>query len=155
MQASPNTVHLISMMHSPMLIGGKGLESRHRSGKLLILRFTPLGLRRLRLDTTRSSNISSNTISWSAVRCHGGNRVEEGQLAANNPHGMKKGQSVRILVCFQGRLVHQSADSKVSHNETVELLADKFRLLAAQDNYRAPQMGFQFVQGGFDLCHYQ
>ncbi|MGH8534511.1 MAG: hypothetical protein ACREV1_17795, partial [Gammaproteobacteria bacterium] len=56
-----NTVHLMILMASRMLIGGNGLVCRGRSGKLLILRFTPRGLRRLRLDTTRSWRISSST----------------------------------------------------------------------------------------------
>ena len=39
-----------------------GLLCRGRSGKLLIFRLTPRRLRRLRLDTTRSSRISSSTV---------------------------------------------------------------------------------------------
>ena len=48
-------------------------EPRRRRGKLLILRLTPRGLRRLRLDTARSSRISSNTASWNAALSPGGN----------------------------------------------------------------------------------
>ena len=51
---SRNTVHLIILMALQMSILGRGLTWRGRSGKLLILRLTPRGLRRLRLDTTRS-----------------------------------------------------------------------------------------------------
>jgi hypothetical protein len=58
---SPNTVHLTILMAFRMLIGGRGLMCRGRSGKLLILRLTPRGLRRLRLERTRSSRISSRT----------------------------------------------------------------------------------------------
>jgi hypothetical protein len=36
---------------------------------LLILRFTPRGLRRLRLEMTRSSRIPSSTRSWNALLC--------------------------------------------------------------------------------------
>ncbi len=58
-RASDNTVHLIILIALEILILGGGLRWRGRSGKLLILRLTPRGLRRLRLDTTRSSSISS------------------------------------------------------------------------------------------------
>ena len=46
-----------------MSTGGSGLFVRRRMGKLLILRLTPRGLRRLRLETTRSWRISSSTVS--------------------------------------------------------------------------------------------
>jgi hypothetical protein len=49
-----NTVHLMILMALRMSILGRGLAWRGRSGKLLILRLTPRGLRRLRLETTRS-----------------------------------------------------------------------------------------------------
>ena len=48
---SPDTVHLIILMALGILILGSGLRCRGRSGKLLILRLTLRGLRRLRLDT--------------------------------------------------------------------------------------------------------
>jgi hypothetical protein len=51
---SPNTVHLIILMALQMSILGRGLTWRGWSGKLLILRLTPQGLRRLRLEATRS-----------------------------------------------------------------------------------------------------
>jgi FkbM family methyltransferase len=51
---SSNTVHLRTLMIFLMSTGGSGLFVRRRSGKLLILRLTPRGLRRLRLETTRS-----------------------------------------------------------------------------------------------------
>jgi DNA-binding NtrC family response regulator len=49
-----NTVHLMILMALRMSILGRGLTWRGRSGKLLILRLRPRGLRRLRLETTRS-----------------------------------------------------------------------------------------------------
>ena len=49
-----NTVHLMILMALRISIFGRGLTWRGRSGKLLILRLTPRGLRRLRLETTRS-----------------------------------------------------------------------------------------------------
>ena len=61
MRASCNAVHLSILIAFRMLIRGRGLLCRGRRGKLLILRLTPRGLRRLRLDTTRSSSISSRT----------------------------------------------------------------------------------------------
>ena len=48
-------------MVSLIRIGSAGLTCLGRSGKLLILRFTPRGMRRWRRETTRSSRISSNT----------------------------------------------------------------------------------------------
>jgi len=58
---SSNTVHLRILMAIRMLIGGRGLTWRGRSGNPLILRLTPRQLRRLRLERTRSSRISSRT----------------------------------------------------------------------------------------------
>jgi len=61
---SLNTVYLSILTTFSGLIGGNGLLPRGRSGKLLIFRFTPRGLRRLRLETTRSCRISSSTFLW-------------------------------------------------------------------------------------------
>ena len=58
-----NTVHLMILIDLSMSTGGRGVAWRGRSGKLLILRLTPRGLRRLRLETTRSCRISSSTLS--------------------------------------------------------------------------------------------
>ena len=64
--SSPNTLHLkILMCFSISWMGGEMGWFRRR-GKLLIFRFTPRGLRRPRLETTRSSSISSSTASWNA-----------------------------------------------------------------------------------------
>jgi hypothetical protein len=63
---SPNTVYLSILIALSALIGGNGLMRRGRRGKLLIFRFTPRGWRRLRLETTRSSRISSSTFLWNA-----------------------------------------------------------------------------------------
>jgi hypothetical protein len=60
---NPNTVHLMIAMHPLKSIGAEGLEPRGRNGKLLILRLTPRGHLRLRLDTTRSCRISSSNAS--------------------------------------------------------------------------------------------
>jgi len=60
---SPNTVHFSTLIAFLMSIGGSGLSVRRRNGKLLILRLTPRGLRRLRLEETSSSRISSSTAS--------------------------------------------------------------------------------------------
>ena len=62
--AKRNTVYLRTLTAFSGLIGGNGLIPRGRSGKLLIFRFTPRGLRRLRLETTRSCRISSSTFLW-------------------------------------------------------------------------------------------
>ena len=47
--------------------------------------------------------------------------------------------------------MHQIADGKVRHHQAVELLAHQIGRSAAQDNPRAPQVGFQFVQRGLDF----
>jgi hypothetical protein len=64
--ARANTVYLSILIALSALIGGNGLMRRGRRGKLLIFRFTPRGWRRLRLETTRSSRISSSTFLWNA-----------------------------------------------------------------------------------------
>ena len=73
-----------------MLIGGGGLSARRRSGKQLILRLTPRGLRRFRLETTRSCRISSSTFSWKAFLCRGGNSGEEGEFATDDADGVQE-----------------------------------------------------------------
>jgi len=55
-----------------MLMAGRGLVWRGRSGKLLIFRSTPRGLRGLRLETTRPCRISSSALLWNALLCRGG-----------------------------------------------------------------------------------
>jgi len=60
---NPNTVHLRMLMHFAMLTYLVCSRCLGRSGYLLILRFTPREFHRLRLDTTRSSRISSR-IAW-------------------------------------------------------------------------------------------
>jgi len=57
------TLHLTILMAWQMSMGDSRLGPRGRSGKLLILRLTPRGLRRLRLEATISSRSSSNTAS--------------------------------------------------------------------------------------------
>ena len=57
-----NTVHLRMRMHFAMLRHLPGTWCLGRNGYLLILRFTPRGFHRLRLETTRSSSISSRIV---------------------------------------------------------------------------------------------
>jgi hypothetical protein len=71
-------------------MGGSGLQPRVRSGKLLILRLTPRGLRRLRLETAISSRSSSSTALWNCFRSRGGNSAEDCHLAADNTHSVEK-----------------------------------------------------------------
>ncbi len=61
MRPKRNTVHLMILIVVEISMAGRGLARGGRSGKLLILRLTPRGLRRRRLDTTRSCRISSRT----------------------------------------------------------------------------------------------
>ena len=60
-RANPNTVHLSILMCCETSVMAGSLTPRGRIGKLLILRFTPRGFRRPRLETTRSCRISSRT----------------------------------------------------------------------------------------------
>src|ERR1019366_8196973 len=146
MQANCNTVHLTILMALGILILGSGLTCRGRSGKLLILRLTPRGLRRFRLDTTRSWRISSRTALWNFFFCRGGNSAVEVQLAPDHAHGMKEGKPVGILVRFERGLVHQTADGEVGHHEAIELLAHQIGSFAAQHDLGAAQMGLELVE---------
>jgi len=64
-----------------MLMARSGLVWRGRSVKLLILRFTPRGLRGLRLETTRPCRISSSALLWNALLSRGG--IDEGSSFGN------------------------------------------------------------------------
>ena len=50
-------------MHWEKSVGLLEVHPGGRNGKLLILRLTPRGIRRPRLETTRSSRISLRTVS--------------------------------------------------------------------------------------------
>ena len=150
-RAKRNTVHFTILMTFWRSILGKGFEPRRRNGKLLILRLTPRGLRRLRLDTTRSSKISSNTASWNSALSSGGNSVVDRQLTTDDPHCVNKRQPIGVLIGFDGRFMHQAANGEVGHHETVELLTDQIGCLAPKDNPRAPQVGLEFIQCRFNL----
>ena len=58
---------------------------------------------------------------------------------------MQKREPIRIFIRFQGRLVHQAADGKVGHHESIELLLDEVGSFAAQNDLRTAQMRFQFI----------
>src|ERR1039458_796065 len=105
---------------------------RGRSGKLLILRFTPRGLRRPRLDTTRSCKISAKTLSWSAFLSRGGKSDVGGKLATNHPNGMEEREPVGIFARLQRRFMHQSPHRKVRQQEPVKFLSDQVGRLATQ-----------------------
>ena len=51
--SGPNTVHFVILMYPETLLRTFKPAPRERSGNLLILRFTPRGLRRHWLDTRR------------------------------------------------------------------------------------------------------
>src|ERR1039457_6766232 len=151
MRARDNTVHLTMLMHFANSIRTLPQAPRGRRGKLLIWRFTPRGRRWPRLETTRSCRISFTTASWNAFLSRGGNSGVEGQLATDDPHGVQKREPVRIFSRLQGRLVHQAADGKMRHEQTIKFLPHQVGGFAAQDDLGSPQMRFQFVQGAFDL----
>ncbi len=58
---------------------------------------------------------------------------------------MKEREPIWIFVGFQGRFVHQTANGKVGHHESIELLFDEVRSFASQHNLGAAQMRFQFI----------
>src|ERR1700751_3322261 len=97
-----------------------------------MLRLTPRGLIRLRLDTTRSSRISSRIAWWNAFLCRGGNSAVTGHPPLDHVHGEDERKPVRIFIGLQGGFMHQTADGKVCHQQTEKLLSDQFRRLAAQ-----------------------
>src|ERR1039457_98529 len=116
-----------------------------------MLRLTPRGLRRLRLDTTRYSSISLRTALCNLLFFRGGNSAVDVQLAPNHAHGMKEPEPVRIFVSSQSGLVHQTANGEVSHHEAVELLAHQIGRFAAQHDLGAAQVGLEFIECGFYL----
>ncbi len=91
------------------------LGLRGRSGKLLILRLTPRGVWRPRLETTRSSRISSRTASWNASLRLGGNSNKLGQFAADDSHRVDERQPVWVLASLQRCFMHQSSYREVRH----------------------------------------
>src|ERR1035441_7166611 len=95
-RSRPNTVHVIILMAFRMLMLASMGACLGRSGKLPILRLTPRGLRRFRLDTTRSGRISSRTALWNFF-CRGGNSSIEVQLAPDHAYGMEEGEPIGIF----------------------------------------------------------
>jgi len=87
-QAKGNTVHLSIFIAIWKSIDGSGLCLLRRRGKLLILRLTPRGFRRRRLDTTRSWRISSSAKECRAFLRRGGNGAERSQFAADNANSV-------------------------------------------------------------------
>ena len=67
--ARGNTVHLMVLIAFLMLMAGSGLAWQGRSGKSLIFPFTPRGLRRMHLETTRPCRTSSSTLLGNALLC--------------------------------------------------------------------------------------
>jgi len=47
--------------------------------------------------------------------------------------------------------MHQAADSEMSHQQTVELLAHQIRRFAAQHDLGAAQVGLEFVEQQGDI----
>ena len=148
----PNTVHFSWILIAcAIFTGGRGLSDLRRSGKLFIFRLTPRLLRRCLRGGNRSCKISSSTASCQARLFRGGNGRRLGEFAPDHSHCMHKGEPVGVDIGLEGCLMHQAAGFKVRQHETVELLADEVRGLAAQDDFGAAQMGFYFVESRFDF----
>ena len=104
MQVSLNTLHLIILMRcSISWIEGEFGWFR-RTGKPLIFRLTARGLRRPRLETTRSSRIPPARL-MERFSVPGGDSDKARELAADNPDGMQKRKPVGIFVGLQRRFV--------------------------------------------------
>ena len=131
--------------------GSSGLFVRRRSGKLLILRLTPRGLRRLRLETTRSCRISSSTAHERLSSAEGGMAAKRGSLRRMTRTACRKESRSGSSSALQRGFVHQAANGEMRHHQPVEFLPHQVGGLAAQDDLGAAQVGLQFVQGGFDL----
>ena len=90
-RSNTNTVYLFNTRAIP----GSDLAAqgtpRGRRFQLLILRFTPRGLRRERLELTGSSRNSRSTASWNAGISRGGKGGDPRHLPADNPHGVDEG----------------------------------------------------------------
>jgi hypothetical protein len=119
--ASRNTVHLRMRMHFALLKHLLGARYLGRNGYLLILRFTPRGFHRFRLDTTRSSRISLRIMWWNFFLAGGGNSIPDRQLPANYAYRMEKREPVGIFRNRPSRFVHQLADGKVCQQKTMYL----------------------------------
>ena len=115
---------------------------------MLIFRFTPRGLTRLRLEVTRSGRISRRIASGRAFLRRGGNSDKAGHAPLDHADGVREGEPVGVFISSQRRFVHQAADSKVRHEQAVEFLPHQLRGLAAQNDLRTAQMSLQFVQSG-------
>ena len=74
-----------------------------------------------------------------------------GKFAPDHTNCMYEREPVRVGVGFQRGFMHEATGRIVRHDEPIELLADEIRCLAAQDDFGAAQMGFEFVEGGFDF----
>jgi len=64
---------------------------------------------------------------------------------------MEEGQSVGILIGFEGGFMDQPPDREMRHQEAVELLAYQVRGLAAQNNVGTAQMGFELTECRLDF----
>ena len=64
---------------------------------------------------------------------------------------MDEGQLIWIDISFPRGFMHQPPYRKVSHQQTIEFLADQVRGLAAQLEAGTPQVCFEFIQSGFNL----
>src|SRR3990172_5834583 len=82
-----------------------------RTGNLLIFRWTPLGIRRPRLETTRSWRISSRMAACRAVHSSGGKSDPQRKSAANHPDGVNEPKPVWIFLGLQRGLGHQVNNS--------------------------------------------
>ena len=64
---------------------------------------------------------------------------------------MDERKLVGVIVGLECGFMHQPADSKMRHHKPIEFLANEIGGLAAQHYLGSAQVGFEFVQGGFDF----
>jgi hypothetical protein len=73
------------------------------------------------------------------------------KFAPDHTNCMYERESVRVHVGFQRRFMHEATGRIVRHDETIELLADEIGCLAAQNDFGATQVSFQFVESRLDF----
>ena len=101
---------------------------RALTGKPLIFRFTPRGLTCPRLETPRSSRISS-IILLAVAGCVGGESAGIDDPAAYDLHGMDEGQSVGVLADRAGGLVDQVTHRMMGQHQAVDFLKHELGVL--------------------------
>src|SRR3712207_3779235 len=125
------TIRMWSPYRKRRHAGGPG-AARALVGKPLTLRLTTRGLCRPRLRSAGRAMISTRTSSCMRRRWRGGKRRVEGQVPADDAHGMQEGQPVRVAAGPATGLVHQLPQGEMDQQQAIEFLLDQVDPAAAQ-----------------------